>query len=203
MNKKTEITALKSGDQQAFRAVMHKYYDRLFNFSKGYLHDNDAAMEIVQETFIRLWEKRQRIATTTNLQAYLFTISRNLCLDHIKHRKIELQFEKEASHHYLRLSASFHALLDNSLDILMAKDLEKAINEAIDLLPEQCRKVFLLSRKEGLKNRQIAQKLKLSEKTVESHISKALRDVRSFLSKHYPELLCLEIAVNHLLISGW
>lgn len=192
------IEKLISGDEAVFSSLMTEYYPRLFNFAKGYLDRLDAIREILQDTFLTLWEKREKLKSDTNISAYLFTLTRNNCLDYLKHRKIELRLMSKKHEDYYYLTTNIHALLDDSLDILMAKDLEYEISNAISSLPEQCRKVFLKSRIDGLKYKEIATELNISEKTVEVHISKALRDIRTHLKKYYPEILLIDLIICQL-----
>jgi RNA polymerase sigma-70 factor (ECF subfamily) len=137
--------------------------------------DTDQAKEVVHLGFIKLWETRHKIAGHLSLKSYLYTIISNNSLDLIKHEKIKLKYENS----YLKdaaVSTSQNAFAD--LDL---KQLETDINLAIAELPEQMRKVFKLSREEGLKYAEISRQLDISVKTVETQMSRALVKLRQKL----------------------
>ena len=165
---------------------MEQLYARLFNFANGYLNDQEVSREVLQDVFLQLWDNRNRLAQNTSLKAYLYTLTRNRCIDIIRKERVALQFQKEKREKYLRLTENINALNDPILDNLFACELEKEIENIIDQLPGQCQRIFILSRKEGLKNKEISLALNISEKTVESHISKALRTLRDSLNKKFP-----------------
>jgi RNA polymerase sigma-70 factor (ECF subfamily) len=193
-----DINALKNGSQLEFKKLMNAFYPRLFNFCFGYLHNSDWSREVLQDVFLSLWENREKLNPEKSIQAYLFTLTRNKCLDLIRHRKVALQFQQEALANYERLAVNYHALLDNGLDLLLTKELEEAIDEAIANLPEKARLVFSMSRFDGLKYKEIASQLNISEKTVEAHMRKALNDIRGFLSAKHTELFPLDLLLFFL-----
>lgn len=170
---------------------MENWYKPLYNYANGYTNNDENTREIIQDVFLQLWDNRQKLKDDSNLNAYLFTLTRNRCIDLIRRERLRLQFNKDKQQEYNRLSENFYALNDPILDDIFASELEHEIDLVIDNLPEQCQKVFNLSRKEGLKNREISEKLNLSQKTVESHISKALRTLRKAIKQKFPGLLVL------------
>lgn len=184
-----DVVALKNGDEKAFERLMDKYYSMLYNFCFGYLHNGDWTKEVLQDVFLWVWENRDKLELQKSIQAFLFSITRNKCLDFIRHRKVVLQFERDLIASHARMELNYHALLDNGLDILLTQELDEAIKKAIDHLPDKARQVFLLSRNKGLKYREIAEELEVSEKTVEAHMRKALSKIRTYLNTHHTELL--------------
>jgi RNA polymerase sigma-70 factor (ECF subfamily) len=185
------LQGLIDGSEEAFRLIMEHWYTRLFNFANGYLNDEENTKEVLQDVFLRLWDHRQKLAVNTVLNAYLFTLTRNRCIDIIRREKLMLQFRTDKLKEYNRLTENFDALSDPILDNLFAMEVQAEIINAINELPEQCRKVFLLSRNNGLKNREISENMGLSEKTVESHLTKALKTIRLLLEKKFPGCLNL------------
>lgn len=187
----TYLSGLKAGDEESFKLIMNKWYSKLFNFANGYLKDEETAREVVQDVFLQLWDKRNKLTEDTNLNAYLFSLTRNRSIDVIRRERLMLQFRTDKQAEYSALTESFHALSDPILDHIFASELQTEIDQIINSLPEQCRKVFLLSRNNGLKNREISEVLDLSQKTVESHISKALKTLRTALEKKFPNSIQL------------
>ena len=180
------LFALKSGSEKAFRIIMDKWYSRLLNFANGYLNNEENAKEVLQDVFLRLWDHRQKLNDNTILNAYLFTLTRNRCIDLIRRERLMLQFRSDKQKEYLRLTENFDALSDPILDDIFAEEIQVEINRAITGLPEQCRKVFIMSRSNGLKIREISEALELSEKTVESHLTKALKAIKLELVRKFP-----------------
>ncbi len=198
------LLALKSGSEKAFRTIMDHWYSRLFNFANGYLKNVEDSKEVLQDVFLSLWDHRANLAHNTNLNAYLYTLTRNRCIDLIRKERLILQFRTDKQEEYSRLTKNFEALSDPILDEIFAREIEVEIYRAVNKLPEQCRKVFTLSRRNGLKNREISATLELSEKTIESHLSKALKTIRKALERKFPETLLLITIISRRigLISG-
>lgn len=185
------ISELKSGSEKVFREIMEHWYSRLFNFANGYLNNTENTKEVIQDVFLQLWDHRQKLVTDASLNAYLFTLTRNRCIDLIRREKLMLQFRTDKQEEYARLTESSQALSDPILNEIFALELQHEIDQAINSLPDQCRKIFLMSRSNGMKNKEISQTLELSEKTVESHLTKALRTIRTALEQKFPGTLCL------------
>lgn len=180
------LLALKSGSEKAFRMIMNQWYSRLFNFANGYLNNSENTREVLQDVFLRLWDHRSNLTDDTILNAYLFTLTRNRCVDLLRRERLMMQFRTDKQEEYRQLTENFNALSDPILDDIFAMEMQTEINQAVNRLPEQCRKVFILSRINGLKIREIGSELELSEKTVESHLTKALKTIRQALEKKFP-----------------
>lgn len=190
------ISDLRSGNEKTFRQIMEHWYSRLYNFANGYLSNSENTKEVIQDVFLQLWDNRKKLIDNTSLNAYLFTLTRNRCIDLIRRERLMLQFRTDKQDEYLRLTENFNALSDPILDNIFARELQLEIDQTINSLPDQCRKVFVLSRTNGLKNREISEILNLSEKTVESHLTKALKTIRAMLEQKFPgslNLICLFI----------
>ncbi len=130
----------------------------------------DESKNLVHDVFIAVWEKYEDLPEDTNFRSYLFTSTRNRCLNYIRDRKKVVPLE--GAHEQVTASE------DNSFE---ARELEKEIELAINILPEKCRIVFEMSRYEELKYAEIAEKMNISVKTVEAHMSKALNMLRKAL----------------------
>ena len=172
MNDRELLAGIKSGNASCFEEVFRKYYQPLCLFALKYLKDPDEAEEIVQELFVRIWQKNQASDINTSLKSYLYQAVRNTCLNTLKHNAVKLEYQK---------NATGPSPQENAGDSLVALELEIRIREALDQLPPERKKIFLMSRQEGLKYREIAGKLNISVKTVENQMSKALKFLKAEL----------------------
>jgi RNA polymerase sigma-70 factor (ECF subfamily) len=178
-------TRIKLGDEQAFELLFRKYYVRLCGFANKFLNDHEEAQNIVQDVFTKIWEGREDIELDDSLKSYIFKATQNLCLNKITRNKVESKYLEIYRQVYINnrtLSAS---------ESLFAKELESNIAVAIDKLPGKCKKIFELSRIEGLKYSEIAEILHISIKTVEAQMSKALRTLRIELKDYLTILIIL------------
>jgi RNA polymerase sigma-70 factor (family 1) len=179
------LFALKSGSEKAFKMIMDQWYSRLFNFASGYLNNDENTKEVLQDVFLQLWDHRSKLIDNTILNAYLFTLTRNRCIDLIRKERLIMQFRTDKQEEYRRLTENFDALSDPILENIFAMEIQDEINRAVKGLPEQCRKVFTMSRLNGLNNKKISESLELSEKTVESHLTKALKVIKLALEQKF------------------
>jgi RNA polymerase sigma-70 factor (ECF subfamily) len=185
------IKSLRQGKEQAFRSVFMTWFESLEVFAKAYVEDQEVARDMVQEVFANLWSKRSSLPEKTNLKAWLYQATRNNCLNYLKRLKVQAKYEKRALDNYHDLLLNFEALVHLNFDTISYHELLEALNNAINRLPERCREVFELSRYDGMKNREIAEKLGISVKAVEGHISKALKQLKDQLNTHYSSDLIL------------
>lgn len=146
------------------------------------MEDLDAAEEIVQELFVRFWEQRETKEITTSIRAYFFTSVRNACFNQLKHLKIKEKYKKEQER-----ELTFNSSHDQ--DDLEVNELDQKIHDAINALPEGRRKIFILSRFDGLKYQEIADKLNISIKTVENQMGESLKFLRIRLKDFLVTLL--------------
>jgi RNA polymerase sigma-70 factor, ECF subfamily len=137
-----------------------------------YVGDLDEAKGLVHEAFIAMWEKFEVLPSDSNFRSYLYTAVRNRSLNYIRDKKKQVMIDQVPDQ-----------MLSEENDPLVAQELELEIEMAIQSLPEKCRIVFELNRMEGLKYSQIAEKMAISVKTVEAHMSKALGILRERLSE--------------------
>jgi len=169
-------------DKTVFESVFKEHYAPLVSFAYRYLQDQDEAEEIVQETFYKLWSKADSLDIKTTIKAYLFGAVRNACLNHIKHVKVVREHEAYSK------SVNKEGYAEDPLKL---SELQERVNSAIDKLPEKCKEVFLLSRMEEKKYKEIAETLGISIKTVENQMGKALKVLRDELSQYMPILLLI------------
>lgn len=178
------LPSLKGGNITAFEMLFRTYYQPLCNYAYTYVQDRDEAEEIVQATFLNIWEKRNNLAIHTGVKPYLYAMVRNACLNVLKHEKIKQQ------HAAMEMAVADRSV-ESTTRTVMAMELETRIYQAMDKLPEQCRLVFKLSRFEELKYGEIAEQLNISVKTVENQMGKALRIMREQLKDYLPLVIAL------------
>ena len=158
-----------------FEHIYVTYFKVLHLFASRIVEDTLSAEDIVQEVFTEYWINRTKIDTSISIKPYLYKLTYHRCLDFLKsaQNKKTINLPEELS--------PLDALLYTSFSIeehLHADEIGKEINRRIDMLPEKCKEVFILSRQHNLKNREIAQILNINIKSVEKHISKAIKEIR-------------------------
>jgi RNA polymerase sigma-70 factor (ECF subfamily) len=178
------VTELRNGNEVVFETLFKDYYERLCNYANTFINDIDEAEEMVQGTFLSLWEKHENIDIHTSLKSYLYWAVHNNCLNRIKHFKVR----QEHSTEYLHYADIEYEQASQSV---LSKELEQQINTAIESLPPQCQTVFKMSRFENLTYNEIAEQLNISVKTIENHMIKALKILREQLKEYLPALLWL------------
>jgi RNA polymerase sigma-70 factor (ECF subfamily) len=168
-----ELTGLIQSDELvAFEEIYNRYWYKMYVFTNKRLRCKEASEEIVQNFFTKFWQNRNTIKIDESLKAYLFSSISYLIINHIKKEALKNQ--------YLQLSyTAVEDQLDNSTeDIVHLNDLQSIIDKELEKLPVRCRSVFELSRKGNKSNKEIAHVLNISEKTVENHITNAIRYLR-------------------------
>lgn len=177
-----------NGDQKAFELLFHFYYPGLVMYSRQFTADQSEAEEIVQDFFVRFWQKRQQLIPSDSLKNYFFSSVKNSSLNFLKHKKIEERYIKEMS------ELSSHHLIYEP-DLYITSELQDKIKIGINDLPEKCREIFIMSRIRGLKNEIIASELNISKRTVETQITKALKVLRVVLKDYIGMLLLFGISI--------
>ncbi len=168
--------------------IFRTFYQPLCRYAYSFLNDKEEAEEVVQSTFIQVWEKRSSLEIQISFRPYLYRMVRNSCLNVLKHEKVKQQ---HVSH-----EMAVGETVGNSVhETVSSNELELKISEVMMQLPEQCRIVFQLSRFEDLKYAEIAEQLQISVKTVENQIGKALKIMRENLKEYLP-LLFLFLDAN-------
>ena len=173
-----------SGDEPSFEQVYRYYYPRLIYFARQYILDAEASKNIVQDVFTELWDKRDTFYPDTNLQAWLFTVTKNKSLKVISQLKSRQNYDNFIKAR--QLDINYQSLSDFDTSNIIFEELHAKIEFTLGKLSPACRKVFEMSRFEDKKNREIALELNLSIKTVEAQISKALRTLKAGLKDYLP-----------------
>lgn len=169
-------------DERSFDHIFKKFYSPLCSYSKNIIGDINNAEDIVQGFFVEFWRNRNSLSITTSLKSYLYKSIYNRSLNHLRKNK-----SKEAFDNYIKTTLINEPQTDQ--DLLVINELERLIYHTIDNLKEPTKQIFRLSRNEDLKYREIAKTLGVSIKTVESHMSKALKILTQNLIDYLPALL--------------
>ncbi len=162
-----------------FEQLYKKYFRELLAYAFSLLRDWDAAEEIVQAMFLKLWEKEEAVEARSSIKSYLYKSVYHSSLNYIRAQKVQLKYQ----------TTTAYAMKDHTDDAaqrLSMSELERFLQKALSKLPEKCRTVFHLSRFEELKYQEIADHLNISIKTVEVHMGKALRILRKEMKEFLP-----------------
>ena len=174
-----DLVALGNASMPAFEGLYRRYSGKLYNFilklSGG---DRYIAEELVQRTFIKVWETRERIQPDQSFIAYLCTISKNMLMNEYEHQTVKFIYEEYIKKNMVPEDSSTEKLVDKNL-------LEQYIDQLAEQLPPRRKEIFILSRKWGLSNKEIAQQLQITESTIETQLSKALAFMKSQLRENY------------------
>jgi len=178
------INSINQGNLLAFQQPYTQYYVGLCVYAKQFTKTKEVAEEVVQDVFLNLWEQKGHLNITSSLKAYLFASVRNRCLDYLKHLQVVHKFNEHYSHLLNEAEDLYFFSRESGESLLIADQLKKEVSEAIDSLPEQCRKIFMMSRFEGLKHQEIASSLGITKNTVQHQVSIALGKLREALKKY-------------------
>ncbi len=180
---------LRDGEEQTYEYLFRQHYSRLCTYAFRYVERKDLAEEIVSETFFKLWVRRHELDIQGDVKAYLFQAVYKNSLHHLRQQKTEKRVTDQLQQHHDQVHP-IRLLEDYSeRDSLILKELEGKIEQAVKNLPEQAQRVFTLKRYDGLKNKEIADQLGISVKTVEMHMTRALVFLKTELKDYLPAFL--------------
>lgn len=175
--------AIRAGDEDAFEALFFKYYQPLWRFACGYVDSTAIAEDLVQDVYATIWEKREQLETVGNIRSYLYRAVKNQALDWRKHEAVIEKYEQQID---LQL---YDEPYETGPSHAAREGFTEAAQNAIENLPDHTRHIYKMSRSEGFTYPEIAHILDISVKTVESHISRALRMLRKRLAAYLPALV--------------
>ena len=175
------IKSLQKGEKFAFEAVYTDFFGVIYHLSLQYLHDEKIADEIVQDSFIKIWEIRETLNDRFNIRNFLYTITKNNCLNYLRNQKTALKHQENLK--YMEMQFNYEAL-EKMGSYIEFEELRLKIDQAIASLPEDLRETFLLSRFDELQYKEIAEKLSISIKTVEARMTRSLKILRHELKDY-------------------
>ncbi|WP_270089066.1 RNA polymerase sigma factor [Sphingobacterium sp. SYP-B4668] len=184
------LTKLASGDTLALVALYDKYWNSLFKYVERILFDDDEVADILQDTFISIWENRADAPKIKSLKSYLIVVARNRAFKRLKDILKSEEVLAEYSSQFEYGGYVISGLVDS-------KELEKVVNQEIDKLPPRMKEVFLLSRKDNLSYKEIAEKLEISTETVKKQISLSLRYLKTHLPPEYYQSVFILILFDY------
>jgi len=168
LNTKALLYQIKNGEKEAFNTLFLRYYNDLCRFAIPFVNNGNEAEEVVQKVFIRLWENRKRLICPENEKAFLYKTVYNECLNAIRSKTTR---EKSYLQYFLDIDT-------NASEKEINPDLQQLLNRAIEKLPAKCRQIFILNKIEGLTQKEIADFLGISTKTVENQVANAISKLR-------------------------
>lgn len=168
------LRLIKEGDRLAFRHLFETWFTPLCRFMHLYISEKTVVEELALDLFMHIWENRQTLQIQVSLKSYLFQAARNRCLNELRKQKNTVSLDEISGE-----------IIDAGVYSLEETELHNLIQEAVLALPDKCREVFELSRNESLSNREIADRMNISVKTVEAQITKALKRIKNFLGEAY------------------
>lgn len=179
-------------DNSRFEEIYLTYFSKMKHFAKEYVISDEEAENIVQDVFTELWEKREMLTMPVNLIAYLFTTIKNKCLNHLRHKAVIQETTTLIQEEYaISLRMNLNSLEAFDENLFSEQDVEKIISRALDSLSDKCREVFIMSKLQGKKQKQIAEELNISVNTVETQMGIAYKKLRVELKDYMPLLLFL------------
>ena len=176
------LAQLRQGDKRALEYLFSKYFTRLCNFAYNLTRSETLAKEAVQQVFINVWEKRNKLYIETSLIAYLVKATQNNALNLIKKNKIRLGYEQDYAREHLAAHREVEAQFEG-------KAFNKLVKAGIKQLPAKCKEIYTLSKREGLTYEEIAAHLGVSPKTVENQMGIAMKKLREYLKTQMKTVL--------------
>lgn len=163
------LEKLGDGDHKAYDTLFLLYYPKVKNFLWGFIKDEQEAFDMAQDIFYKVWVNRKDISKVNSLKAYLFQMAKNMVYNHYEHNLVKESYIEKYKPEFSEFDIT---------DDIDARELEILIDITIEQMPEQRQRIFKMSRKEGKSNDEIAEILQINKRTVENHITQALKDIR-------------------------
>ena len=184
IDNKELVKRLQKGDLHAFDELYRKYSKKLLFFTLGYISSNEDAEDIIQEVFLKVWKNHNQLKEHLSFNSYVFTIAYNAIKKYYRKKGIEKK--------HFELFLDNHKSIDNdTISKVEYNDLTSRVEKIVNTFPDRRKEVFQLSRESHLSNQEIADKLSITKKTVENHITTSLKVLRKKLKMHLFFLVCL------------
>lgn len=174
------LKELGNGSHKAFDTLFLQYHPKVIQFLNGFVKDEETACDMAQEIFFKIWTNRSTISKVGSFKNYLFRMARNMVYDYFDHSLVKERYSQKQQETYIPYT-------DIIEEELYAQELSLLIDIAIEKMPAQRKRIFRMSRQEGLSNEEIARELDINKRTVENHITQALSDIRKII------VVCLQL----------
>ncbi|WP_164974207.1 RNA polymerase sigma factor [Filimonas effusa] len=180
------LLAIAEGHEAAFNAIFQRYQHKIYSYARHFTHDEVIAQDVVQEVFLRIWTAKQELGNIRKAEPWIAVLTRNICFNKLKKNACEYKAKSLLANH-----AGAQSGISEVEDYINYKDRLQALNQALQSLTPQQRKIYHLNRDFGLKNEEISRQLHLSPNTVKTHMVTALRRIRHFMESHPSSFLIL------------
>jgi len=194
MTEEQLVDSINKGELEAFHRLYVEFYPSLCIYAKNFTRNKEIAEEVVEDVIINIWEQKGHLNIKSSFKSFLFVSVRNGCLNHLKHLQVINKFNVYYTQLLKEAQDLFNVSQETGDSLLIASELEKKILAEIELLPEQCRRIFIMSRFDCLKHQEIAEKLGVTINTVHRQTSIALEKLR-FAVKNYLIVFLLVIRI--------
>jgi len=180
LKEQQQLRKIQKGDITSFEALFHHYYNGLCGYSESLVGKKEVAEEVVQDVFFNIWKNRETLRIRQSLQSYLYRAAYNNSMMYLRKMRRE---------HFMEDLSRPEPFVDapDPSQVLQLDEVSNLIAQTLESLPERTREIFRMNRQEGLKYREIAQKLSISEKTVEANMGKALKALRNSMERYEQE----------------
>jgi RNA polymerase sigma-70 factor (ECF subfamily) len=174
-DEKILIQEINKGNKKAFTFIYHKYYGDLCKYIYGYTKNRHKAEDVVQSTMLYIWDKKEHLNAEKSFKSYIYQIAYHQFINSYRQEKDKDNFIIEYKH------TALSYFIEEKEELISEKSI--LVKKAIEDLPPKCKEAFLLNKKHGLKYKEVAKELNISVKTVEIHISKAIKRLKEKISK--------------------
>jgi RNA polymerase sigma-70 factor, ECF subfamily len=185
LSDKELINGLQAGNESAFDLLFKTYYPALCSYANSYLRSADHADEIVQEVFVKLWEKHGKIHIHTSLRAYLYQSVFNGCMNYLREKQTAAPKHVDLDDLSIRNELMSLEMADGEFSGFLSEEAEKDLESAIGELPDQCREIFMMCRSDNLSYKEISNLLKVSKSTVKTQMSRAMNRLMKQMEKYF------------------
>ncbi len=180
LKEQQQLKKIQKGDIASFEALFHHYYNGLCGYSTSLVGMKEVAEEVVQDVFFNIWKNRETLRIRQSIQSYLYRAAYNNSMMYLRKMRRE---------HFMEDLSRPEPIMDapDPSQVIQLDEVSNLISQTLESLPERCREIFRMNRQDGLKYREIAQKLSISEKTVEANMGKALKALRNSMERYEQE----------------
>ncbi len=183
------LEKVKTGDMKAFEQLYKSLHPRMFVYSRRFISDPETSKDILQELFTDFWNKKEEINIQTSVSAFLFKMLHNRCIDYLRAEVVKNNFSSLSSLRLSEVKYRYYDFEEDPFPTIFMSEISKITEQVIENLSPQAREIFDMSRNQGLKSSEIAEKMNLSVRTVEKHIYQTLKILKIQLSDYLTSLL--------------